>query len=70
MWALLGMAPFSGIDVGVNRGGPVHWDNYVAHGSWRYSGTLHSVRYEPGERAPYSPEVLAESARDAAEVFD
>ncbi|MGO3036034.1 hypothetical protein [Corynebacterium variabile] len=48
----------------------MHWDNYVAHGSWRYSGTLHSVRYEPGERTPYSPEVLAESARDAAEVFD
>ena len=70
VWALLGMAPFSGIDVGVNRGGPVHWDNYVDHGSWRYSGRLHSVRYEPGERAPYSPEVLAEIARDAAEVFD
>ncbi|AGP29681.1 arylsulfatase [Corynebacterium terpenotabidum] len=70
VWALLGMAPFSGIDVGVNRGGPVHWDNYVAHGSWRYTGDLHTVRYEPGERAPYSPDVLAELARDAAEVFD
>lgn len=70
LWALVGMAPFSGIDVGVNRGGPVHWGIYESHGSFRYSGDLHSVRYVPGERAPYSPEVLAELARDAAEAFD
>jgi arylsulfatase A-like enzyme len=70
LWAFIGMAPFSGIDVGVNRGGPVHWGIYEVHGSYRYSGDLHSVRYVPGERAPYSPEVLAELARDAAEAFD
>lgn len=70
LWALVGMAPFSGIDVGVNRGGPVHWGIYKEHGSFRYSGKLHSVRYVPGERAPYSPEVLAELAKDAAEAFD
>lgn len=70
LWAFVGMAPFSGIDVGVNRGGPVHWGLYEAHGSHRYSGDLHSVRYVPGERAPYSPAVLAELARDAADAFD
>ncbi|HIW91871.1 MAG TPA: arylsulfatase [Candidatus Corynebacterium avicola] len=70
LWAFVGMAPFSGIDVGVNRGGPVHWGIYEEHGSYRYSGDLHSVRYVPGERAPYSPEVLAELAKDAADAFD
>ena len=40
-WMLVGMAPFSGIDVGLNRGGPVHWDLYERHGSFRYTGTLH-----------------------------
>ena len=70
LWALVGMAPFSGIDIGINRGGPVHWDLYAAHGSFRYSGVLRSVTYAPGEAAPYSPAVLAELARDAADAFD
>lgn len=67
---LIGMAPFSGIDVGLNRGGPVHWDLYLRHGSFRYSGGLRSVAYVPGERAGYDPRLVAEAERDLALVFD
>ena len=67
---LIGMAPFSGIDVGVNRGGPVHWELYRRHGSFRYSGRLHSVTYVPGDSADYDPGLVAEAERDVALAFD
>jgi arylsulfatase A-like enzyme len=70
VWAFVGMAPFSGIDVGVNRGGPVHWDLYRRHGSFRYTGDLHSVHYTPGNRAPYDPLVLAELELEVALTYD
>mgnify|MGYP001765168299 CR=1 FL=1 len=69
-WLLLGMAPFSGIDVGVNRGGPVNWGVYERHGSFRFTGDLHSVRYQPGPQADYDPALVAAVLRDAAEFFD
>lgn len=70
VWALVGMAPFSGIDVGVNRGGPVHWDLYERHGSFRYTGDLHGVHYEPGDRAAFDPLVLAELELEVALTYD
>ncbi len=70
LWLLVGMAPFSGIDIGANRGGPVHWSIYERHGSFRYTGELRSVRYLPGPRAPYDPATIAALERDAAEYFD
>lgn len=70
LWLLVGMAPFSGIDVGANRGGPVHWGVYERHGSFRFSGELRSVRYVPGEPAAYDPAAIAAIERDAAEFFD
>jgi arylsulfatase len=60
----------SGIDVGVNRGGPVHWELYIRHGSFRYTGNLHSIHYEPGNRAPYDPLVLAELELEVALTYD
>jgi len=67
---LIGMAPFSGIDVGVNRGGPVHWELSERHGAFPYSGRLRSVTYLPGEHADYDPAVVAEAERDVALAFD
>ncbi len=67
---LLGMAPFSGIDVGVNRGGPVHWEVSQRHGSFRFSGRLVAVTYTPGEHAAYDPELVAEVTEDVAEFYD
>lgn len=61
---LLGMAPFTGISVGADRGGPVDWDLHRRRGSHPYSGVLHAVRFAPG---PLSAEAPAERARVWAE---
>lgn len=70
LWQLVGMAPFSGISVGRNPGGPVHWDLYAAHGSYPYTGKLRSVRYEPGDPAEYGQHAAAALAYDTAVFYD
>jgi len=50
--SLMAMAPFEGIDVGIDRRSPVSWDLYERHGPFAYSGNLTSVTYRPGELAP------------------
>jgi arylsulfatase len=52
---LFPMAPFEGINVGTERRSPVDWALSRQHGPFAYSGTLHWVRYEPGEPAPDGP---------------
>lgn len=47
-----GYLPFEGIDVGIDRRSPVSWNLYVRHGSFAYSGTIHTVTYTPGPEAP------------------
>lgn len=64
------MAPFSGIDVGIDRGSPIDWARYEAHGPFAYSGILHSVRYEPGELAPDSPGRFVDFLRDWGAKFE
>ncbi len=46
------MAPFEGIDVGMDRRSPVSWALYEAHGPYPYTGVLRAVTYTPGEPAP------------------
>lgn len=53
---LTGMCPFTGISVGLDRGGPVDWDLHLRRGCYPYSGQLISVQYTPGPKAPYNPE--------------
>ncbi|MFG3056874.1 arylsulfatase [Kitasatospora sp. NPDC048239] len=67
---LIGMAPFQGISVGVDRKSPVSWPVYERHRSFRYSGGLRSVTYVPGEPAPYDPETVAQALREAAAAFE
>lgn len=56
---LLGMAPFTGISVGYDYGGPVDWDIHTRHRSYPFTGgTLHGVRYIPGARSAHDPVVL------------
>ena len=51
--AMLGaMAPFCGIDVGIDRRSPVSWERYVARGANRFTGALVAATWTPGERAP------------------
>ena len=50
--SFVGMAPFEGIDVGIDRRSPVSWRHYEANGPFPYAGEIRSVTYEPGELAP------------------
>ncbi len=67
---LLGLSPFEGIDVGIDRRSPVHWGVYERHGAFPYSGRLHAVTYTPGARAPYAPSVVARAARASTRVYE
>ncbi|WP_278263446.1 arylsulfatase [Nocardia sp. AG03] len=45
---LVGMAPWTGISVGVDARGPVSWDLRERRGPFRYTGALRAVTYTPG----------------------
>jgi arylsulfatase len=67
---LFGMAPFEGIDVGLDRRSPVDWDIYERFGPFPYTGALRRVRFEPGESAPDSPQTLIDIIREAGARFE
>ncbi|MEZ5141781.1 MAG: arylsulfatase [Acidimicrobiales bacterium] len=67
---LYGMAPFQGIDVGIDRRSPVSWELYERFGSFPYTGTLHSVTYTPGDPAPDSPETMIDLLREIGSKFE
>ena len=52
---LFGIAPFEGIDVGIDRRSPVSWEIYERFGPFPYTGALDSVTYTPGEPGPDAP---------------
>jgi arylsulfatase len=43
---------FEGLDVGMDRRGPVLWSLYERHGPFPYSGSIRDVTITPGARAP------------------
>lgn len=56
---LLGMAPFTGISVGYDYGGPIDWDLYERYRSNRFGGgEIRRVRYVPGAVSDADPTVL------------
>jgi arylsulfatase A-like enzyme len=67
---LYGMAPFEGIDVGIDRRSPVDWAIYDQFGPFPYTGTLHSVRVVPGEPAPDSPQSMIDLIREMGARFE
>ncbi|MER5865848.1 arylsulfatase [Kitasatospora sp. NPDC002040] len=67
---LIGMAPFQGISVGIDRKSPVSWPLWERHRTFRYTGALHSVTYTPGAPAPYDPETVVTALREAAAAFE
>jgi arylsulfatase A-like enzyme len=67
---LYGMAPFEGIDVGIDRRSPVDWDLYERFGPFPWSGRLEAVTYTPGEDAPDSPGNLMEVIRAMGQRFE
>jgi arylsulfatase len=67
---LFGMAPFEGIDVGIDRRSPVSWELYERFGPFPYSGRLHHVRFVPGDLAPDAPDSMADLLRQMGAQFE
>jgi len=67
---LMGLAPFEGINVGVDRRSPVHWGVYERHGAFPYSGALGTVTYTPGERGNFNPAAIAHATREATRMYE
>lgn len=64
------MAPFEGVDVGIDRRSPVWWSLYEEHGPFPYTGALRAVTYTPGERAPDSGTRFLELLRDIGMAYE
>lgn len=67
---LMAMAPFQGIDIGIDRRSPVSWPLFVRHGGFAFSGQLHHVAYAPGQPAPDSPENYLDMLREWGRSFE
>ncbi|MGH3504573.1 MAG: arylsulfatase [Nocardioidaceae bacterium] len=67
---LVGMSPFTGISIGVDRGSPVDWQLFERHGCFRYDGQLHDVEYHPGPKADYNPEIILEVEQAVASLYE
>ncbi len=67
---LMAMAPFEGIDVGIDRRSPVSWDLYERHGPFPFTGQLRSVTYTPGDPAPEHPTVVLDILRQIGARFE
>jgi len=67
---LTSMAPFEGIDVGIDRRSPVSWELYERHGPFPYTGTLHSVIFTPGELSPDAGTRWVEVMRESGTRYE
>jgi hypothetical protein len=67
---LFAMAPFEGIDVGVDRRSPVSWPVHQRHGAFTFAGELRHVRYVPGDLAPEAPEAMLEILRGLGVAYE
>ncbi|MEZ5383525.1 MAG: arylsulfatase [Microthrixaceae bacterium] len=64
------MAPFEGIDVGLDRRSPVHWDLYQANGAYPFTGVIAGVDIIPGDAAPDSPNSLLDVLRTMGAAYE
>jgi arylsulfatase len=67
---LIAMAPFEGIDVGIDRRSPVSWPLYERHGPFPFRGVLGAVRYEPGDMPPDAPRLMLDTLRQLGAAFE
>lgn len=67
---LIGMCPFTGISVGVDRGSPVDWELFERHRSFAFTGEDLEVRYVPGERADYNGEIIKQIERVVDRMYE
>ena len=66
---LIGMAPWTGISVGLDARGPVSWEVRERRGVFPYSGALHTVTYTPGA-VGVPPEDIDRLQQEAEEEAD
>ena len=52
--ALLAMAPFQGIDIGIDRKSPVNWRLFEKNGAFPFSGEIDKVTYLPGDLTDFA----------------
>ena len=64
------MAPFEGIDVGIDRRSPVSWELYERHGPFPFTGQLHAVTYIPGELAPDAGSRFVDLVRELGTKYE
>ncbi|MEU0541815.1 arylsulfatase [Nocardia sp. NPDC005978] len=64
---LVGMAPWTGITVGLDARGPVSWELRERRGVFRYTGALRSITYLPG--AVGVPEETQQALDSEAELI-
>ncbi|MFK4731385.1 arylsulfatase [Agromyces mediolanus] len=68
---LFGMAPFTGISVGYDYGGPVDWELHEAHGAFRFTGgSIERLRYVPGAPSRHDRRVLRAIDEAVAAIAD
>ncbi len=67
---LFGIAPFQGIDVGIDRRSPVSWALYEEFGPFPYSGTLRAATYTPGPPARDAPVHLVPMLRELGQRYE
>ncbi|WP_019634093.1 arylsulfatase [Actinomadura atramentaria] len=67
---LVGMAPWTGISVGIDRGGPVSWPLHERRRAFPFTGRLHHVRYVPGGPADYAPTQIHKATEAATDVYE
>jgi peptide/nickel transport system ATP-binding protein len=67
---LMAMAPFEGIDIGLDRRSPVSWSGFERHGAFPFAGALESVSYQPGEPAPDSPADFVDFLKEWGQRFE
>lgn len=67
---LIGMSPFTGISVGVDRGSPVDWKLFERHGAFAYPERALAVRYVPGPKAEYNREVIRQVERAVERIYE
>ena len=60
------LAPFEGIDIGMDRRSPVCWDIYERFGPYPYTGALDHVRFQPAELSEDAPQRILAELRAAA----
>jgi arylsulfatase len=64
------MAPFCGMDFGIDRRSPVSWERYLARGANRFTGELVAATVTPGERAPDAGTHFVELLREMGRKFE